>query len=469
MRLTRIGGPAEPAAAPGGLRVTRPKAHGTDDPPAPVPVRALAEAAETGQEVPAIGGAGGSGTKPKRRLPYWDNVKGILIFLVAFGHCLYDAPWSPVTGTVVSVIYTFHMPAFVFVSGFFGKSGHSRSESSIARLVVGYAIFDFLALLKEYSRGGPAVLSVPYVSMWFMISIVIWRVVTPHVAKRWADVALLFAVGVLVGLFSDVGNGLALARTIALLPFYAAGYLMSGDRMDRLTGRSSGTRVAHEICGAAALALALALAAYMSHCLGYERADLTYGAYASLPRMSVRVTIYASAILCTIALLLLVPDRRIPLVTTWGRNSLSIYLMHIIPSRLVVELMAEYGGLPDDRMLEVALAFALASCLMFGNGLVGRSLNSVIGSIADAAVGTGRRRFAIWAVVIAMIASPVVAADRAGWDDPNKVLTKESIASVWHDLGEMMDTGPTWSPRHTGEARPDAAQQGQGDGSGQGA
>lgn len=50
------------------------------------------------------------------RSSYWDTVKAVLIFLVVLGH----------TGTalgdrVLSVIYAFHMPLFVFVSGYFSK------------------------------------------------------------------------------------------------------------------------------------------------------------------------------------------------------------------------------------------------------------------------------------------------------------------------------------------------------------
>ena len=50
------------------------------------------------------------------RNTYWDTVKGILIVLVVIGH----------TGTMMgdrwlSVIYSFHMPLFMFVSGFFSR------------------------------------------------------------------------------------------------------------------------------------------------------------------------------------------------------------------------------------------------------------------------------------------------------------------------------------------------------------
>ena len=56
------------------------------------------------------------------RSAYWDNIKGFLIILVVFAHCLFNLQNSPLNNAVVDAIYMFHMPAFVFVSGYFSKS-----------------------------------------------------------------------------------------------------------------------------------------------------------------------------------------------------------------------------------------------------------------------------------------------------------------------------------------------------------
>lgn len=54
---------------------------------------------------------------------YWDNIKGLLILLVVFAHVLYQLQDESVgINYTVDVIYLFHMPAFVFVSGFFAKA-----------------------------------------------------------------------------------------------------------------------------------------------------------------------------------------------------------------------------------------------------------------------------------------------------------------------------------------------------------
>ena len=70
----------------------------------------------------------GPGDRSERiRSNSWDNIKGLLILLVVFGHCLWDLQDRHWNDLIVDGIYFFHMPAFVFVSGYFSKSERSRT------------------------------------------------------------------------------------------------------------------------------------------------------------------------------------------------------------------------------------------------------------------------------------------------------------------------------------------------------
>ena len=74
---------------------------------------------------------------------YWDNIKGFLMLLVVFAHILFNfQEGSTAIDSIVDCIYMFHMPAFVFVSGYFGKSERSCRFESIIRLVFLYFIFN---------------------------------------------------------------------------------------------------------------------------------------------------------------------------------------------------------------------------------------------------------------------------------------------------------------------------------------
>lgn len=89
------------------------------------------------------------------RSAYWDNIKGFLIILVVFAHCLLNLQNSPLNNALVDAIYMFHMPAFVFVSGYFSKSEHSRSFFPIMNLFVAFILLNGFFLIREiFALGG---------------------------------------------------------------------------------------------------------------------------------------------------------------------------------------------------------------------------------------------------------------------------------------------------------------------------
>ena len=88
-----------------------------------------------------------SNAYPSRRSLYWDNIKGVLIILVVFGHFLFGLQNSEINNTIVDAIYLFHMPAFVFVSGYFSKSEHSRSFESLLRLLSAFILVHGIFLI----------------------------------------------------------------------------------------------------------------------------------------------------------------------------------------------------------------------------------------------------------------------------------------------------------------------------------
>ena len=71
----------------------------------------------------------------KERDYLWDNIKALLIFFVVAGHVLEMNPVKCEFALGVDAfIYSFHMPAFVFASGFFSKNisvdGKVRAEKA---------------------------------------------------------------------------------------------------------------------------------------------------------------------------------------------------------------------------------------------------------------------------------------------------------------------------------------------------
>ena len=115
----------------------------------------------------------------KQRSTFWDNYKGILIFLVVFGHFIYtyalNLPAS-LAADVYSFVYCFHMPAFIFCSGYFSRSERSRGKESLTQLLLYYLVFNtaMLVFANQY-RNISASFVEPYYSYWYLLSLIVWR------------------------------------------------------------------------------------------------------------------------------------------------------------------------------------------------------------------------------------------------------------------------------------------------------
>lgn len=55
----------------------------------------------------------------------YDNIKFILILFVIFGHLL-EYIKGDISENIYRIIYTFHMPVFIFISGYFAKYNRKK-------------------------------------------------------------------------------------------------------------------------------------------------------------------------------------------------------------------------------------------------------------------------------------------------------------------------------------------------------
>lgn len=83
----------------------------------------------------------------------FDFIKGVLIYLVVLGHSVHiefiDISWN---NTLFDIIYSFHMPLFVFISGYFLKTSLRKpffemAVSKIQRLIIPTIIYTVLIYL----------------------------------------------------------------------------------------------------------------------------------------------------------------------------------------------------------------------------------------------------------------------------------------------------------------------------------
>ena len=77
----------------------------------------------------------------------FDNIKFFLIWLVVLGHFLNAyVPDSQIIKTITFFIYTFHMPAFIFLSGLFSNR---TKQFNVNKFIV-YIIFAISIIIVKF-------------------------------------------------------------------------------------------------------------------------------------------------------------------------------------------------------------------------------------------------------------------------------------------------------------------------------
>ncbi|MEU6676026.1 acyltransferase family protein [Streptomyces sp. NPDC046853] len=175
-----------------------------------------------------------TGQPAKQRDSFFDNAKYLAIVLVAMAHA-----WEPLTDgsraaeALYMTVYTFHMPAFILISGYFSRSFDMRSDR-LKRLVTGiavpYVIFEVAyTFFKRYADNDPTQpisLLDPWYLTWFLVALFVWRLTTPlWKLVRW-PIPLALAIAVLASVSPDIGDDLDLQRVLQFLPFFVLGLFM---------------------------------------------------------------------------------------------------------------------------------------------------------------------------------------------------------------------------------------------------
>ncbi|AJE85637.1 MULTISPECIES: acyltransferase family protein [Streptomyces] len=199
-------------------------------------------------ETPAKEAAPAAGKRAKAspgRDPFFDNAKYLAILFVAMGHS-----WEPLTDhsraaeALYMVVYTFHMPAFIVISGYFSRSFDMRPDR-LKRLITGVAVpyvlfevaYTFFKRWADDDPQQPISLLDPWYLTWFLAALFVWRMSTPlWKVVRW-PLPLALAVAVLASVSPDIGDDLDLQRVLQFLPFFVAGLLMKPEHFRQLRGR----------------------------------------------------------------------------------------------------------------------------------------------------------------------------------------------------------------------------------------
>lgn len=309
----------------------------------------------------------------KERCFEFDNFRFLLIFCVVFGHLLEivsaDGGAKEIRNFLYYAIYSFHMPAFLFLSGYFAKPEWKR----IFRLLLLYVIFQTLYLFFARNVMGTRdeiQYVTPYWILWYLLCMVYCCILTPVLDRvcgkgRFCVVALCILVSLLAGCFESIGYEFSASRFLTFLPHFVIGFYMGKEKeqVRRLLSGKPRLWMWLGIC-----AVLLTVCSYFS---GSISKYMQYGAYPySLGyHAGIRLFLLVLADLWIGAFMAFFVSKlnvQIPVVSYLGRNTLPVFLLH----GFAVKLISRFAP-PGDSVF-LAFVYALILVLALGSPLTGR-------------------------------------------------------------------------------------------------
>ena len=176
----------------------------------------------------------------KSRNYFLDNYKALLIVLVVAGHFIEPCSDNhPILQSLKWVIFSFHMPAFIFISGYFSKKKMSF-EKLVQKLVIPYLVYEmiyYLLYVFVIHKDTGLYLNRPKFSLWYLMALFFWRIATPYIRKIPGNIFIAITAGLLIG-FTQLGNFFSIPRTLFFYPFFLAGYYFQEDWFETEIGRA---------------------------------------------------------------------------------------------------------------------------------------------------------------------------------------------------------------------------------------
>ena len=292
----------------------------------------------------------------KSRNYFLDNYKAFLILLVVIGHFIEPCYTNTLFLTVLKwFIFSFHMPAFIFISGYFSKKDMGL-EKLIQKLVIPYFVFEllyyFLYVFVIHKETG-LYFNRPKFSLWYLMALFFWRIATPYVKKIPGNLFIAITGGLLIG-FTQLGNFFSIPRTLFFYPFFLAGYYFQESWFESIRRHwkafTAGLASLAGLLGGWVLITGQELTPFIFYGrYSYEDMGLTNGW-----GLLIRLVCYGISFLAIFALCAFIP-RKQHFYSILGVRTMPIYLFHGLV----------YSILKDSRILE-KVDFPVETGLLLG-------------------------------------------------------------------------------------------------------
>ena len=259
-----------------------------------------------------------------------DNIKVLLIFLVVFNHLIAFqlVKVDVVVRYVWYAITIFHMPAFVFMSGYLSKPQDvlRNVKNLLIPYILGYSLnwyaYIWLGKSMDYELLRPS-----GTVMWYVLALFAYRLTIEALGKVRFIVPISIIFALWAGTRPEFTTYLSTSRIVVFFPFFVAGYLWKSD-YTKIVRKFKGKWVLVPISG-------LLLYGIPNFMIANEMpVDILRGNHSyqvsgmdDVTGMLIRLLMYLVSFVLVLTFLALMPDRKLP-ITFVGRNTMGIYFFH---------------------------------------------------------------------------------------------------------------------------------------------
>lgn len=300
------------------------------------------------------------------RNEYFDSLKCILITLVVIGHILDCYHDNRTLLAIDNVIYSFHMPLFIFISGYFCKD-HADTRKKVRStllLLETLIVFQLLHCLMPLLHGDITPMQAiiyPEWSMWYLYSLIAWRIIayiTPKAITHnlTAVLSITIACSLLGGFIPLFSGELSVQRTLSFMPFFFLGHYCRVRQIDPTKYRIP-----------KALAATIIIAAFAV--MMVKNHDLSFVLWGKAPYhqpyhiyIVLRVIHLISATVMGLSVMSLVPPLSRPFLSI-GSDTLFIYMYHTFIITAVLALLTAIGMTPSTITTLTAIPLTTATLI----------------------------------------------------------------------------------------------------------
>ena len=275
-----------------------------------------------------------------------DNSKGLLIFLVVLGHSLeFIRKDYEVARLLYVFIYEFHMPVFVFISGYLSKNVEKGRRNAVRNFLTPFLLFNIIWNLITlvgplFLRGEFTELPseqafsffTPGWALWYIFAMFLWKILLPDLLKFKNIFILSVIAGIFVKLSGEFGSYMALSRTITFAPFFLAGYYSSEENLKRFrkfTRFNIINKVPSILILIIGVLIALIFVNYSNIADEFFWADRSYSNFniEIFTGILLYIVVYIIGFAFVYVFINLMPENQ-TFLSKIGKNTLSVYFLH---------------------------------------------------------------------------------------------------------------------------------------------